>query len=83
MITFVLICCSCLLLLLLALVLTRTCLLVITVINQSMVPTLEAGDRVLVLRKHLIPRLRKGQIVVVTPLMKQKGTPKARGRPST
>jgi len=47
-------------------VLARTCLLVIIVITQSMAPTLEAGDRVLVLRKFLVPRLRKGQIVILT-----------------
>lgn len=66
MVSFVLVCCACLLLLLLALVLMRTCLLVIAVINQSMAPTLEAGDRVLVLRKFLVLRLRKGQIVILT-----------------
>jgi len=66
MVSFVLVCCACLLLLPLALVLARTCLLVIIVITQSMAPTLEAGDRVLVLRKFLVPRLRKGQIVILT-----------------
>lgn len=66
MIFFVLICCICLLPLSLAFILMRTCLLVITVITQSMAPTLEVGDRVLVLRKSLVPRLRKGQIVLFT-----------------
>lgn len=66
MISFVLMCCACLVLLSLALVLPRTCLLVITVSNQSMAPALEAGDRVLVLRKFLVPHLRKGQIVILT-----------------
>jgi signal peptidase I len=66
MFSFMLICCACLLLIVFALVFTRTCLLVTTVINQSMTPALEAGDRVLVLRKYLLPCLRKGQIVLVT-----------------
>jgi signal peptidase I len=44
----------------------RTCLLVVTVINQSMSPTLEPGDRILALRKHIFPSLKKGQIVVFT-----------------
>jgi signal peptidase I len=48
-----------------ALIFMRTCLIVVTVINQSMSPTLESGDRVLILRKRLVPHLHKGQIVVV------------------
>lgn len=44
----------------------RVCLLVVTVINQSMSPTLEPGDRILALRKQMFPSLRKGQIVIFT-----------------
>jgi signal peptidase I len=60
-------CCVIILLILGSLVLVRTCLIVVTVTNHSMFPTLEAGDRVLVLRKRLVPRLRRGQIVVFIP----------------
>lgn len=59
-------CCVILLMLLSTLLFMRTCLIVVTVTNHSMSPTLEAGDRVLVLRKLLVPRLRKGQIVLFT-----------------
>jgi signal peptidase I len=43
----------------------RKGLLVVTVQGQSMSPTLSSGDRLLVLRRALAGRLRKGSIVVV------------------
>ena len=59
--------CACVSIVLLSvLVVIRTCLIVVTVTNKSMSPTLASGDRVVVLRKRWAPRLRKGQIVVVT-----------------
>lgn len=45
--------------------LTRCILLVVTVENRSMVPTLEAGDRVLMIRHWPARWLRKGQIVLI------------------
>src|SRR4051812_32445848 len=47
--------------------LLRTSLLVVTVQGDSMAPTLHQGNRVLVLRRWLAGRPRKGQIVVVVP----------------
>lgn len=47
------------------LVLMRTCLMIITVSQRSMSPALEPGDRVLVLRKRLVSRLHKEQIVIL------------------
>lgn len=60
--------CTLLLLVLLiaSLLLLRTGLLIITVDGQSMSPTLQPGDRVLVLRHWIAGHPRKGQIVVVT-----------------
>lgn len=55
-----------LLVLLLAGLLLRTGLLVITIQGQSMSPTLEPGDRILLVRRWLAGRLRKGQVVMVT-----------------
>jgi signal peptidase I len=43
----------------------RKGLLVVTVQGESMSPTLNSGDRLLVLRRALALRLRKGSIVVV------------------
>lgn len=54
------------LVLLLAGLLLRTGLLVIAVRGQSMSPTLEPGDRILLVRRWLAGRLHKGQVVVVT-----------------
>lgn len=42
----------------------RTRFLVVTVQGQSMAPTLQGGDRLLV-RRHRLGRLRSGQVVVV------------------
>jgi signal peptidase I len=46
--------------------LLRASLLVVTVYGQSMFPTLQHGDRILVRRPWLADYLLKGQIVVVT-----------------
>ena len=48
-------------------VLMRCILLVVTVENRSMAPTLEAGDRVLMIRHWPTRWLRKGQIVLIEP----------------
>ena len=45
-----------------ALVLARTALIVVTVVGSSMAPTLDDGDRVLVVRRWLRP-VRRGDIV--------------------
>ena len=47
--------------------LMRCILLVVTVENRSMAPTLEAGDRVLMIRHWPTRWLRKGQIVLIEP----------------
>lgn len=47
-----------------SLFLLRTGLLVVTVHGQSMVPALQQGDRILVVRRWLAGRPRKGQVVV-------------------
>ncbi len=47
--------------------LMRCILLVVTVENKSMAPTLEAGDRVLMIRHWPTRWLRKGQIVLIEP----------------
>ena len=47
--------------------LMRCVLLVVTVENRSMAPTLEAGDRVLMIRHWPARWLRKGQIVLIEP----------------
>jgi signal peptidase I len=52
---------------LLILMLMRCFLLVVTVENRSMAPTLEAGDRVLMIRHWPTRWLRKGQIVLIEP----------------
>jgi len=54
-------------LLLIVILCARYLLVVVTVALQSMSPTLEHGDRVLVLRRWPKKWLRKGQIVLVTP----------------
>ncbi|HLZ57473.1 MAG TPA: signal peptidase I [Ktedonosporobacter sp.] len=45
--------------------LIRMSLLVVTVHGESMAPTLQHGDRILMLRRFLAGRLRKGQIVLL------------------
>lgn len=51
-----------------ALVIVMRCILiVVTVENRSMAPTLEAGDRVLMIRYWPARWLRKGQIVLIEP----------------
>jgi signal peptidase I len=52
---------------LITVVLMRCFLIVVTVENMSMVPTLEAGDRVLMIRHWPTRWLRKGQIVLIAP----------------
>src|SRR4051794_11342765 len=47
--------------------LMRCILLVVTVESRSMAPTLEAGDRVLMIRHWPTGWLRKGQIVLIEP----------------
>ena len=47
--------------------LMRCILLVVTVENRSMAPTLETGDRVLIIRHWPARWLRKGQIVLIEP----------------
>jgi signal peptidase I len=47
--------------------LMRSILLVVTVENRSMMPTLEAGDRVLMVRHWPTRWLRKGHIVLINP----------------
>lgn len=74
-------CCVILLMLLSTLLFMRTCLIVVTVTNHSMSPTLEAGDRVLVLRKLLVSCLRKGQIVLFTLPHEAEKTSKSSGPP--
>ena len=59
-------------------VFARTVLLVVTVENRSMLPTLAEGDRVLVARHWPTRRLRKGHIVLVWPW----GRPTAGAGPS-
>ena len=49
-----------------AIVLLRKSLCLVTVIGTSMRPLLAHGDRVLVLRRYPIRRLRRGHIVVLT-----------------
>lgn len=51
------------------LLLLRTGLLVVTIRGQSMHPTFQHGDRILVLRRWLAGRPRKGQVIVLTPVM--------------
>lgn len=46
--------------------LLRSALLVIVIHGESMAPTLRQGDRILVLRRFLARRLRKGQVVIIT-----------------
>jgi len=46
------------------LLLVRTCLMVVTVQGQSMLPTLKPGDRVLALRLFRVRRLQKSQIIL-------------------
>ena len=48
-------------------VLMRCFLLVVTVENMSMAPTLKSGDRVLMIRHWPTRWLRKGQIVLIEP----------------
>jgi len=48
-----------------SLILIRTFLMIVTIEGGSMEPTFVHGDRVLVLRSRLLPRIRKGQIVVI------------------
>ena len=63
----IIVCTVLLLILLIAgLLLLRAGLVIITVDGQSMSPTLQPGDRVLVLRHWIAGHPRKGQIVVVT-----------------
>ena len=66
MILFLVILTSCLVLVLLTMsILIRRYLVVVTVESESMAPTLQPGDRVLVVRHWPAASLRKGQIVLV------------------
>jgi signal peptidase I len=71
MISFLLLITVLLLLIVTCLLLLRTGLMVVTVLGESMAPTLLHGDRVLVLRSWLAGLPRKNQLVVMTPFGKQ------------
>lgn len=57
--------------------LLRSALLVIVIHGESMAPTLRQGDRILVLRRFLAGRLRKGQMVIITMPGEQEGLSRA------